>query len=225
VLYGSISLVAAGTAAWSLNDTSVVIGSRSLSPVTYTLPIGVTQVTLTLGTYSLTAGSTLAFYLTSTSGNFTSFASVIVTVNAPPSPGMFTVSPLSGQELTDQFILSAQLWSDPDLPLQYAFGYKSSSADLIMQPLKRTAYTSTILPAGQDISGYNVSCQVKVYDSYLAFSSAAFTVTVHNVVIKASALLSLGEYSSNLHSLNHTHTLFRSPSVHYPTNQTHISNL
>jgi REJ domain len=196
VLSGTVSLVSAGTAAWSLNDSSVVIAAQSLSSVSYTLPVGLSAVTLTLSANCLAPGATLAFYLSSTAGDFSSSASVIVTVNAPPTPGMFSVSPLSGQELTDTFTLSAPLWSDPDLPIQYAFGYQSTSGDLVMQAVRQAAYTSSILPAGQDTAGYNVSCQVQVYDSYLAYSSAAFTVTVHKVVIKAAALLSLGEWSS-----------------------------
>lgn len=211
VLSGSVNLIAKGTAAWSVNDTSVVIADRSLSAVVYSLPIGISAITLTLSVNSLAPGATLAFYLSASTGNFSSFSSVIVAVNAPPTPGLFSVSPLVGQELLDRFTLFASLWSDPDLPLQYAFGYESSSADLVMQSLTQMAYVSTILPAGQDINGFNLSCQAQVFDSYLAFSSAAFSVTVHKVVIQASALLSLGENTP------YYPTPALSTSMHYPT--------
>lgn len=227
VLSGTVTLVKAGIAAWSLNDSSVNIAARSLSSAVYALPIGLSTVTLTLSANSLAPGVTLAFYLSSTSGNFSSFASVIVRVNAPPTPGMFSVSPLSGQELTDKFTLSAPLWSDTDLPLQYAFGYQSATGALAMQALRQAAYTSTILPAGQDTSGYNVSCQVQVFDSYLAYSSAAFTVTVHKAVIKASALLSLGKHSYNSstsHNLNSKHSPFKISSMLYPVKKLTLLN-
>jgi hypothetical protein len=89
--------------------------------------------------------------------------------------------------------MAASQWHDVDLPLQYAFGYLSTTGSLVIQSKTQLAYSSSLLPAGQDTSGFNVSCQLQVYDSYLAYSSMNTYVTVKKVVIQPSALLSLGK--------------------------------
>lgn len=91
------------------------------------------------------------------------------------------------------FTMSGSQWYDSDLPLQYAFGYLSATGSPVMQMSSQIAYYSSLLPAGQDTSGFNISCELQVYDSYLANSSASALVTVKKVVIQASALLALGK--------------------------------
>jgi hypothetical protein len=65
----------------------------------------------------------------SSQGQLTSTASVTIVVNAPPSPGLFHVSPKNGTELLTSFTMSASLWVDPDLPFQYAFGFIDASGE------------------------------------------------------------------------------------------------
>jgi hypothetical protein len=65
----------------------------------------------------------------SSQGQLTSTASVTIIVNEPPSPGLFHVSPKNGTELLTSFTMSASLWVDPDLPLQYAFGFIDATGE------------------------------------------------------------------------------------------------
>ena len=98
----------------------------------------------------------------------------------------------TGRQLLDKFSMAAASWSDLDLPLQYAFGYTSATGLLVMQKVSQTAFTSSLLPAGQDSNGFNITCQAQVFDSYLAYSGISTTVTVTKVALKQSALLLLG---------------------------------
>jgi hypothetical protein len=98
--------------------------------------------------------------------------------------------------------MAASQWHDADLPLQYAFGYLSTTGSLVIQLKSQLAYSSSLLPAGQDTSGFNVSCQLQVYDSYLAYSPMNAHVTVKRAVIQASALLSLGKIEDFFFSFN-----------------------
>ena len=62
----------------------------------------------------------------------------------------------------------------------------------VLQAQATIAYSSTLLPAGQDISDYNVSCLLRVFDSYNAYSSLRTLVRVKKLVITPAALLSKG---------------------------------
>jgi len=50
-----------------------------------------------------------------------------VSVNGPPLPGMFEVTPSEGTELSVEFAFNARSWTDDDLPLLYSFGYLDPS--------------------------------------------------------------------------------------------------
>lgn len=91
------------------------------------------------------------------------------------------------------YTMAASQWHDADLPLQYAFGYLSSTGSLVIQLKSQLAHSSSLLPAGQDTSEFNVSCQLQVHDSYLAYSSMSTLVMVKKAVLQASFLLSFGE--------------------------------
>ena len=116
-------------------------------------------------------------------------------VNNPPSKGKLSVSPTFGSEVSTIFTMSASQWFDSDLPLQYAFGFVTSTGALSMLPRSPLAYGSTILPAGQDTSGFLIPCQLQVFDSYLAYSSVNLTVTVRKSNIAPDVLFSKGEAS------------------------------
>ena len=129
-----------GRAVWAVNDSSVNLASVAQSPVTTPTSGssgGVTPtsggassatavgVTLVLLPSSLSPGATLAFTLTcTTTTNLFSSARVVININAPPTPGRFSVTPSSGIELATQFVMTALQWGDPDLPLSYAFGFQ-----------------------------------------------------------------------------------------------------
>ncbi len=114
-LSGVVSLPAGtvGNAVWSVDDTSgFVFANVARNPVS--LP-SITQnnyVYMVIGANSLPVGATLTFSLTSqiASEATATVASVTVTINAPPLPGNFAVTPESGTELVKPFTFSATQW-------------------------------------------------------------------------------------------------------------------
>lgn len=126
-------------------------------------------------------------------GKLTSTDQITIAINAPPSPGLFTVSPKNGTAITTIFTMAASLWSDPDLPLEYAFGFLDALESIRLQENIKKAFTTTLLGVGQDTSDYNVTCHLRVYDSFSAFSSLNAVVQVNPLVIAPAALLSRGD--------------------------------
>lgn len=191
---GSIQVQQAATITWSTNDTGVALASVALSPVTQGVLPGLTPITFLLAANSLSPGSTHSFQLSCVSnvGGAVSTANIIVTVNQSPQPGKFTVIPSTGRELLDLFTMTASLWSDPDLPLTYSFGYISATGLLSnVKPASSISFGSSILPAGKDIQGYNVSCQLQVFDYYLANSIMNTMIKVTEVKMNIASLESL----------------------------------
>lgn len=110
-----------GSASWTVDNPDIDLGTIALTAVTQPLPyVGVGGGTQSFGSFlilapnSLPPRSTLTFTLTCVLDNgLKSAASVAVRTNGPPLPGLFTVSPPSGQELTDVFTFTASQWLDP----------------------------------------------------------------------------------------------------------------
>jgi hypothetical protein len=125
-------------------------------------------------------------------GNLTSSDYITIAINAPPSPGLFTVSPKNGTAVTTIFTMAASLWSDPDLPLEYAFGFIDALESIVLQENIKKAFTTTPLAVGQDTFDYNVTCHLRVYDSFSAFSSLNAVVQVNPLVIEPADLLLRG---------------------------------
>ena len=63
---GYVNLPAAAMCVWSVNDSAVVLSSSSLSSFAQKLPKGLSYVTLTLNSNTLTPGASLSFTLTAT---------------------------------------------------------------------------------------------------------------------------------------------------------------
>lgn len=57
-----------------------------------------------------------------------------------------------------------------------------------VKQLSPQSFGASILPAGQDINGYIVTCEVQVYDSFQATSSKLATVKVTEEKLETSAL-------------------------------------
>ena len=117
---------------------------------------------------------------------------MIVVVNSPPNGGTFIVNPPQGFELITTFDVSANLWFDNDLPLQFTFGLVTSVGSLLLAPISEIPYRTTIYPAGLNSNGYNITAVTQVYDSYLAYSVADFSVHVTPSNLSGNALLTLG---------------------------------
>jgi hypothetical protein len=179
-------------ALWSVNDSTVDVSLSStflqsapyLSLSDY-LPMSPVAAAVSIPFHFVLTGSALtagaSYKFTLSVGQLA--ASVVVTVNTPPAPGVFTVSPIAGTELSTPFTLLAYSWQDTDLPLRYQFGFVAAAGSFVSfaEPLE-LSYAVATLPAVTRRSSDNAAtdCVTVVYvtDSYSANNSAAVTVQV-----------------------------------------------
>jgi hypothetical protein len=56
--------------------------------------------------------------------------SITIIKNQPPIPGVFSIDPVSGSELSTSFSFYAYYWDDQDLPLSYVFSYRSFTNEI-----------------------------------------------------------------------------------------------
>jgi len=122
-------------------------------------------------------------------------SSITISTNGHPLPGIFDITPSYGIELQTLFMLSASEWYDPDLPITYMFGFKtttSSEQSFIVQGKSQLSYGRTILPSSLTF------CTVDVYDS-LGASYQAITTTN---VSKLSDVELYASINSQLNSLS-----------------------
>jgi hypothetical protein len=133
---------------------------------------------------SLTAGRLYSFGLKCQLENniqVTSFISI--TVNAPPSPGRFVVSPTSGTAYLEVFLLTCSGWTDSDLPLSYQFSFLSlTGITLITKSLTSLSYSGTVLPEGQKGNNQLVTCQADIYDNINANATVFKSVEVRSLL-------------------------------------------
>jgi hypothetical protein len=204
VLYLSAStqLIGSGQLTWTVSDSSLDLSSLSpVSPVSQYTPSVATSAgstaysNLILPANTLPPNSVLTFTLTcvSPSSTVAGTSSIVIVTNGPPVPGVFAVSPTSGEELKSTFRFLATTWTDPDTPLTYSFGFQvsSSSPYLEVQSKSQQTYGSSLLPAGLSSNNQLVTCIANIFDSYSANTSAYFSVAVDKMTVNASALSSL----------------------------------
>ena len=114
-----------------------------------------------------------------------SSASIVVVMNGPPQPGIFEVSPTEGVELDTNFLFSASLWSDDDLPVSYEFGFYAtnfSEAIATVKSRSESSFAYSNLPAGEDTLNFKIRSVASVLDSLNAQSTAVSWVTVTRFV-------------------------------------------
>ena len=135
-LYGTVSADYNSDMEWSIDtESGYLISDVASSSYTGTLlPSGGRTRTkafnLVLQANALGQGATYTFTLTSTlksAEGTSSYASVSVTTNGPPTPGSLIISPSNGFELSTSFLLTLANWADDDVPLLYEFGYLAVS--------------------------------------------------------------------------------------------------
>ena len=181
VLLGSAQIYATCTAVWSVDDASVLLSAVATTPTSALLQPAVRPVAfnLVVAGGTLPQRATLVFTLTcgSTSNSLT------VTTNGAPLPGLFTLTPAEGDELSTVFQFSASQWTDTDLPLTYQFGFESvtSLANLVVVSNSELSFTSTTLPAGPHDSANRLNCTLHVYDSLGASAVATTSAIVYEL--------------------------------------------
>jgi hypothetical protein len=176
VLTGQVNTSELGCEArWTVDDPSLDLTSVSLSPTVVAVPVSSSLLlNLILPSGSLPAGTSLTFTLKCRQ----SVASVVVSTNAPPLPGSFTVVPRSGVEITTTFQLAVFQWIDSDLPLSFAFGFTQSHSFFTVCSQSASGSCSSILPGGHEGDGYTLVTFSKVYDSLGSFSTTTETVVI-----------------------------------------------
>jgi len=193
-LVGSLSVPAStgGYAQWSIDDNNIDLSTISLTKLDASIPVDIsnsnpfssTRMYLTLMENSLPLGISLTFTLkgqvqvdsviTHTS------TSIVVLINAPPTPGLFQVTPLrGGYALSDSFTFLATQWVDPELPLSYQFSYISNTmVDIVLISKGSASYGMTKLTSGSKENNYHLSCVAQIYDSLYANTSTSLDVEV-----------------------------------------------
>ena len=230
-LTGTVSLPSSlsGNITWSLDesDADVSLSAVSLSPLSVPVtartesdPLFSTMRSLTLylsiRSNKLTVGSSYSFFLACSVGSATTKTNVQVTVNSPPTPGVFTVSPSEGFELQDTYTFLASRFQDTDLPLMYEYKYYSSSGNLVtIRSLSEAAIGSTILPAGVATLNYAVVCVGDVYDSMMANTTnlQSVKVKVQPALDQAKITNLLSSSLSNLGASNNVDDIKQASSV------------
>jgi hypothetical protein len=201
-----LSRQVSGVTIWSSDSSVLSLSSVALTSTSGTLAsMSSTQQLLIAGS-SLQPNMVYRFYLTATlvTGD-SSFASITVSVNSPPSPGSFIVNPLTGEAVTDTFTLYANNWVDSDLPLTYQFGFISPSFGTFMslQAQSEVNLVSSLLPSGSGTDS-SLSCAAQIFDSYNANTSSSRTIQVTAMsitVVEALSKLS-DSLSGQLSSVN-----------------------
>ena len=121
-----------------------------------------------------------------------------VMINSPPISGIFDIIPSTGFEFDTKYKMFTSQWYDDDLPLQYSFGFQTPSGSLTLFSRNQMSTSIARLPAGQDSLDFELSCQMRVFDSYDAFSSLNKTVTVKKHQLSNSDYKEMGKRSYHI---------------------------
>lgn len=162
---------------------------------TIQLPTGLSVFTknnnLKLGVYKLPSLSTITFKLKVSilsNPNVFTETSVTIKTSGPPVPGTLTITPSSGSELQDTFILSTDLWTSDSLPLSYEFGFINKNNQFIsLRSQSESSTASVTLPRGDETNNNLLNIRVITYDANGAYNSIDSTVTVLPMVITSAA--------------------------------------
>ena len=180
---------------WSINDPTVDLQAVAVSPVQGSLSQMRVTSYLVIPPYKLIGGTILTFTLSCYSSKSSSiyYAIITITVNSPPQPGVFQVTPTVGVELVTSFLFSALQWTTFNYPLNYQFGYRAQKGtDITIQSKSLQAYVSALLPASAIAQNFTVPTFSYVWDALNSNSSAYTTVVVRKSnVVSYDQLLSL----------------------------------
>lgn len=210
---GSLSVPAntGGNSSWIIDDNSIKLSSIALSPLVETITPNPgssdsdfvsRSFYFVIAANQLPIGSTFVFTLVGmismkSSGKIQTSSSISITVNAPPSQGLFYVSPaFGGIELSTVFTLIAVQWVDSELPLSYQFGYTTTSGvSVVLISKVEVSFGSSKLPAGDESNKDLLQCNALVFDSLNAMTNVVFSVEVKIQSVMDSA--TMNQFVSN----------------------------
>jgi hypothetical protein len=185
-LVGIVEFVSAGTATWTLDDTSINLEEEASSVTSRALTAsdGNTQtltMSLVIPPNVLPQQSSFNFMLTvMLDSGYSNVATIVVLTNSPPRPGAFVVSPLNGTMLHTYFSFSAENWEDSDRPISYAFGFLQDqiSFSVLRTKSELSYFSSRDLPSGPVSDAYLLIAHMEVYDVMNAKASVSTPLTV-----------------------------------------------
>ena len=117
-----------------------------------------TYIQLIILPYTLPSRSFISFTLRIEDAS----ATINIYTNGPPIPGIVTIKPKYGIELTDLFYFNALYWTDENMPLTYTYGQIEEHGFIYLQSSYRNSY-NTILSIGNN---HNITCFIIIEDSY-----------------------------------------------------------
>jgi hypothetical protein len=130
-LSGTVRATTSCKASWSVgNSANIDLNAITVAAYSKYVPSNVeTTVNLVLiMSYGLPAVQTSYIF---SLGCDSSTSSIVVSTNAAPIGGTFSVQPNEGEELNTMFAMTASEWMDIDLPLSFQFGYLTLSSSSI----------------------------------------------------------------------------------------------
>ena len=196
-LYGTVRTLIPCIAQWTSSDVTLSLLSAASTPTRQEIVLlSGTAVPFNLQLKPNTLPTRASVQFSLTCGGGATF--ITITTNGPPLPGVFSVHPSLGIELTTSFQFSASLWSDEDLPLTYAFGFESATAlsNLVIVRRSERTFSSSVLPAGTESDNYVISCSLQVTDSIGAAADARSFATV-TPLLAANKLAALSNMLQN----------------------------
>ena len=119
--------------------------------------------------FAMASGQEYRFRLTSTSIYGSGFAEITVITNAAPTVGVLEVVPRAGTVLLTTFSLTAKLFVDDDLPLEYRFLVDSTYVPLFKYTTSNNKKTQLPLPEDMTKDG-TLPLRVQVRDRFGATS-------------------------------------------------------
>jgi hypothetical protein len=151
----------------------------------------------------LTEGETYTLVMTATdSDGESSYQTISVVINEPPSSGELEVSPRRGFALDTSFTLTAYDWVDEDLPFTYIFGTTGVNSDGTLDTTSLSpfgderddaTFSDVTLSQGLNSTNYTVGCFTEVIDSYGAVGSATASVYVTAAELTVGELRNISE--------------------------------
>jgi len=177
---------------WSSSSSyGLEMSNIALTPLERVFSSGLSIYQLAIAANSLVAGSTYVFqlqgqYVTASGNNAPSaYTTVTISINKPPSGGLFYVSPTEGSALVTSFLFQTSLWTDDleDLPLAYIFSYYTSSASnqVVVKTADTASYCSGFLGQGLKQLKFKVTALVTAVDIYGGSSVKETSVRVSSV--------------------------------------------
>ena len=190
VIHGSLLAATSLTARWEVfTPLGELVPFKALTPKSKTFIAGdtATQIPfpLSIERGAFTGGRSYVFRLSAspnTDVRLQTFVEITMTANTPPSAGRLTSTPSSGDAFLTLFLIASPGWTADaaNFPLSYSFSYSLNrfGSNMTLATASLRAYTTSVLPAGAEESGGNVTLKARAIDIFNSYGSTSTTVRV-----------------------------------------------